>query len=120
MADLNDFDSLWTLPLEELEEIVGAHLLDGAMGMKEPDRITKRVVAQNWWRMNLKTLREVVCRDSVLRKHLFSPNEKDRNSAVALIIDAITASHTGLPVVSLLALTCHYGVDKLCEEPMQS
>jgi hypothetical protein len=114
MCDLSDFDALMNMPVEALEERIGAKLLEDSLGMKPLDGAQKRSAARDWWRSLRGVLRDRICEDRFIRERLFSPSEKDRNLVIAIVFDEATKEFTGIPAASLLALTCHYGVDKLC------
>jgi hypothetical protein len=115
-GDLSDFAVLMRMPVDALEERIGGELVGTSLGMKPTDPAIKRSAARNWWRSHLGALRGVICNNRIVREHLFGPSEKDRNAAIATIFDVMTATYTGIPVACLIALTCHYGLDKLCND----
>jgi hypothetical protein len=117
---LSNFNFLMGLPVEALEERIGEELVAGSCGMKPADPATKRSAARNWWQSHLAALRGVICDNRPIREHLFSSSEKDRNSVIATLFNVMTATYTGIPVACLIALTCHYGLEKLCGECNQT
>jgi hypothetical protein len=116
--DISSFDALMKLPVEALEEQTGAQLLEGSFGMKPPDVKAKRAEARNWWRSHARNLCDLICHNDLLRNGLFGQSERDRNAAAGMIADLLmkqlTRQSVDFPVFSLLALTCQYGMDKLC------
>jgi hypothetical protein len=119
-GDLSNFNFLMELPVEALEERIGEELLVGSLAMKAADPATKRSAARNWWRSHLAALRGVICDNRFICEHLFSSSDKDRNSVIATLFDVMTATYSGIPVACLIALTYHYGPEKLCGECNQT
>jgi hypothetical protein len=110
-----DPEALLSLPVEDIEQLIGAALLAETFGSKEPSNQEMRATARRWFAANLPGIRSLVCESAVIRSGLGGRGAKDRNTLVGALIDVLgTRYGVTVPVAALAVMIIHFGIERLC------
>jgi hypothetical protein len=102
------------MPMNQLEILLGEHLLASGLGSKPVTGEMKRRAGRNWFERNLHNLRAAICQKDSLVMSMFAREKKDRNMLFARICDLVAASFHLFPAAVIAGMVLHYGIDQLC------
>jgi len=100
---------------QELQMILGAHILGAGLGGKPPSESDKRKAGSSWFEANLGKLRSVLCGNNAIRDYLSGSN-KDMADIFSKVFDLLLLSTVfhGWPIGALSALAIRYGLKRIC------
>jgi hypothetical protein len=111
--DPNDLDQLLSASHEDLLARLGADV--SQLGIRPPSNADLIRAGRRWLTNQRAFLKHAVCRSEQIQRLAASADQHERRvGLVTAIADLLTASLTGLPVITIAVLLVHEGVETLC------